>query len=85
MWPECEGIQEDGTIERQLSIGENAKNLIIQLLDPNAELRPDAKNVKSHNFFSEIDWINLRNMEPPFVPSPENQFDTSYFDGSFLS
>ncbi|DAA20747.1 TPA: citron (rho-interacting, serine/threonine kinase 21) [Bos taurus] len=33
-----------------------------------------------HPFFSKIDWINIRNSPPPFVPTLKSDDDTSNFD-----
>ena len=33
--------------------------------------------------FSEIDWENVLDMEAPFVPQPDDQMDTCYFDRKF--
>ena len=38
-------------------------------------------DLKKHPFFSDIDWFNIHEMTPRFVPSPEDDTDTSYFDG----
>lgn len=43
------------------------------------------KGVKKMSAFKNIDWDNLLNMEPPFVPEPDNSLDTSYFEGIFFS
>ena len=34
------------------------------------------------DFFKEVDWSDLRSMDPPFVPNLENDTDTSYFEGA---
>lgn len=45
------------------------------------EERPSATQLKSHPIFSTIDFPNLRNQVPPFIPKPKNETDTGYFDG----
>ena len=35
-------------------------------------------------FFSEVNWPNLVNTEPPFVPQPDGIMDTGYFDRESL-
>jgi hypothetical protein len=37
--------------------------------------------MKQHAFFSDIDWCNLPDTKPLFVPKLENEYDTSYFEG----
>ena len=34
----------------------------------------------SHSFFKEVDWDNLRDVDPPYVPDLKSDFDTGYFD-----
>lgn len=35
--------------------------------------------IKSHDFFKDLDWDNLNEMEPPFVPQVQNEIDTTFF------
>ncbi|XP_014090455.2 serine/threonine-protein kinase greatwall isoform X2 [Bactrocera oleae] len=42
--------------------------------------RPAAKDVQQMRFFESIDWQNIVNVEPPFVPTPDNPTDTAYFE-----
>jgi len=35
--------------------------------------------IKAHPFFKGIDWENIRQMKPPFVPKLQSISDTSYF------
>jgi hypothetical protein len=37
--------------------------------------------LKGHPLFSKIDWHNVHDVVPKFIPSPEDDEDTSYFDG----
>lgn len=46
-------------------------------MDPH--IRPTAKEVAKMDFFKTIDWKNLENTEPPFIPNPEGPTDTGYF------
>jgi len=48
------------------------------LCDPVERLGPDIQKLKKHTFFvkHKVDWANLLNMEPPFIPNnpfPEEQ------------
>lgn len=60
-----------------------AKNLIQSLLC-DAEYRLGAKrgvdDFRDHPFFEGIDWANLQNMTPPFVPTLDGEEDCRYFD-----
>lgn len=49
----------------------------ILTVDPNA--RPNGADVRKMSLFRNIDWENLLNQEPPFVPQPDSSTDTCYF------
>lgn len=40
------------------------------LCDPKERLGNDIEKIKSHPFFTSIDWTNLLSLPPPFVPQP---------------
>ncbi|KAF9582515.1 hypothetical protein BGW38_000111 [Lunasporangiospora selenospora] len=40
----------------------------------------DASEIKSHPWFKDIDWNNLRRQTPPFKPALKDPADTRYFD-----
>ena len=67
-----------------------AINLITQLLATNPKKRIgygelDAKKIKEHNYFSDVDWNKYLNkeIEPPFIPKLEGEIDLRYFDKMF--
>ena len=41
--------------------------------------------IKRHSFFATVDWKNLHKLTPPFVPNPDDAFDTTYFEGSIIT
>lgn len=47
-------------------------------MDPNK--RPAAKQMQEMSFFKGIDWKKVTEMEPPFIPNPEDPQDTCYFE-----
>ncbi|KAF9377526.1 hypothetical protein CPC16_011786 [Podila verticillata] len=57
-----------------------AHDLINKLLSWDPALRPSPSELKAHPFFQGVDWENIRNQEAPFIPSPNDNTDTSYFD-----
>ncbi|XP_055323463.1 serine/threonine-protein kinase greatwall isoform X2 [Sitodiplosis mosellana] len=57
-----------------------AIDAVEQLLTMDPNKRPSSKEVQQMMFFKSMDWNNLPNMEPPFVPQPENPTDTGYFE-----
>ena len=59
---------------------EDAHDLISRLLRRDPSERPDAAAIRGHPFFRGIRWDALQEMEPPFVPAPDDAEDTSYFD-----
>jgi len=60
---------------------EEVKDLIISLLQYEPENRIKFSEVKNHVFFNEVPWDNILETEMPFVPNPENETDTGYFEG----
>ncbi|KAF9910233.1 hypothetical protein EC991_006961 [Linnemannia zychae] len=57
-----------------------AHDLINKLLSREPTHRPSPAVLKAHPFFKGVDWDNIRNQEAPFIPSPNDNMDTSYFD-----
>lgn len=47
----------------------------------------DARELRAHHFFDDIDWENLKQKKipPPFVPHIANELDTSNFDPEFTN
>ena len=42
--------------------------------------REGVAEVKSHEFFAEVDWDDLLRMKAEFIPQLQGDEDTSYFD-----
>ncbi len=61
-------------------VSREAKDLLKRLLEPSSEKRMTWLELKAHPFFSAINWDGLRESEPPFIPNPESELDTSYFE-----
>ncbi|KAG0337549.1 hypothetical protein BG004_007604 [Podila humilis] len=57
-----------------------AHDLINKLLSRDPTQRPSPTELKAHPFFRGVDWDNIRNQEAPFIPTPNDNMDTSYFD-----
>lgn len=60
-----------------------AKNLIQSLIcDPKYRLgaKQGIDDFRDHPFFEGIDWDNLANMTPPFLPQLRGPTDTRYFE-----
>ncbi len=72
------------------NINSDAINLINQLLNVNPKKRlgygdNDAKKIKEHPYFKDVDWNKYWNKEiqPPFVPELDSEMDLKYFDKMF--
>ncbi|OWF53020.1 serine/threonine-protein kinase greatwall-like [Mizuhopecten yessoensis] len=65
--------------EDEEALSDNAQYVIDELLTVDPDLRPSAKDVKAMPFFAEVDWNNLLDITPPFIPQPDDELDTTYF------
>lgn len=71
-------------------ISDDAKDLMNRLMcsDPAKRLGANAEEkyssggeeIRSHPWFSDLNWDTLREDEASFIPAPENPEDTEYFD-----
>lgn len=71
-------------IPRDASVSEPAKNLIRRLMT-DADQRLGlfgAQEIKSHPFFTGVDWERLRETQAPYVPEISGPADTSQFPPS---
>ncbi|XP_077792953.1 serine/threonine-protein kinase greatwall isoform X3 [Podarcis muralis] len=68
-WPEDEEKLSDG-----------AQNAIEVLLTIESSKRAGLKELKLHPLFHGVDWDNLHNQTMPFIPQPNDETDTSYFE-----
>ena len=69
-------------IPNKIKISEEAEDLIFRMINnsDNRLGKNGAEEIKKHPFFKGIDWDNVRNMKPPFIPILKNEYDTSYFE-----
>ncbi|XP_035219143.1 serine/threonine-protein kinase greatwall-like isoform X2 [Stegodyphus dumicola] len=59
------------------ALSDSAKCAIDMLLTFEAEARPD---LKTWPLFENIEWENILQMKAPFIPLPDSQTDTTYFE-----
>ncbi|XP_058621933.1 serine/threonine-protein kinase greatwall isoform X1 [Onychostoma macrolepis] len=59
---------------------QNARNAIEILLTMDATKRAGLKELKDHPFLEGVDWENLHHQTMPFIPQPDDETDTSYFE-----
>ncbi|XP_010765895.1 serine/threonine-protein kinase greatwall isoform X1 [Notothenia coriiceps] len=64
--------------EEELSV--NSRNAIEILLAMDMTKRAGLKELKPHPLFEGLDWDNQQNQPMPFIPQPEDETDTSYFE-----
>uniref|UniRef100_A0A8B9BD55 Serine/threonine-protein kinase greatwall n=1 Tax=Anser brachyrhynchus TaxID=132585 RepID=A0A8B9BD55_9AVES len=66
--------------EGEEKLSDNAQNAIDILLTIDSTKRAGLKELKHHPLFHGIDWDNLQNQTMPFIPQPDDETDTSYFE-----
>ncbi|XP_056375350.1 serine/threonine-protein kinase greatwall [Hyla sarda] len=64
--------------EETLSV--NAQDAINILLTLDNTKRAGLKELKAHPFFHGIEWEILQNQPMPFIPQPDDETDTTYFE-----
>ena len=66
--------------EEELS--KEAHDAIDSLLTIDPTLRPTGSTVTEMKIFSNIHWEKLLEAKAPFIPQPDDETDTAYFQGS---
>ncbi|XP_048806862.1 serine/threonine-protein kinase greatwall isoform X2 [Lagopus muta] len=66
--------------EGEEKLSDNAQNAIDILLTFDSAKRAGLKELKHHPLFHGVDWDNLQNQPMPFIPQPDDETDTSYFE-----
>ncbi|KAH0627539.1 hypothetical protein JD844_003343 [Phrynosoma platyrhinos] len=66
--------------EGEEKLSDNAQNAIDILLTIESSKRAGFKELKRHPLFHGVDWDNLHNQTMPFIPQPNDETDTSYFE-----
>ncbi|KAL7296939.1 hypothetical protein TKK_0009379 [Trichogramma kaykai] len=65
--------------EGEESLSANAMEAIDNLLTLEQNIRPTAKEVKIMKLFETFPWDEPSKAQPPFVPQPDDCYDTCYF------
>ena len=65
-----------------IKVSNNAKDLINKLLcEPEKRLGKNGiQEIKDHPFFNGVNWNNIKEMKPPFIPKVKKDYDTKYFN-----
>nr|BAC26804.1 unnamed protein product [Mus musculus] len=66
--------------EGEEKLSDNAQSAMDMLLTIDDSKRAGMRELKQHPLFSEVDWENLQHQTMPFVPQPDDETDTSYFE-----
>ncbi|KAJ7322225.1 hypothetical protein JRQ81_018512 [Phrynocephalus forsythii] len=66
--------------EGEEKLSDNAQSAIDILLTIDSSKRAGLKELKRHPLFHGVDWDNLHNQTMPFIPQPNDETDTSYFE-----
>ncbi|XP_021011147.1 serine/threonine-protein kinase greatwall isoform X1 [Mus caroli] len=66
--------------EGEEKLSENAQSAMDMLLTIDDSKRAGMRELKQHPLFSEVDWENVQHQTMPFVPQPDDETDTSYFE-----
>nr|E2RJI4.1 RecName: Full=Serine/threonine-protein kinase greatwall; Short=GW; Short=GWL; AltName: Full=Microtubule-associated serine/threonine-protein kinase-like; Short=MAST-L [Canis lupus familiaris] len=66
--------------EGEEKLSDNAQNAVEILLTIDNAKRAGIKELKCHPLFSDVDWENLQHQTMPFIPQPDDETDTSYFE-----
>jgi serine/threonine protein kinase len=80
--------------EEKIKFNDNMNPLLVDLISQLLAVNPkkrigygdsDAKKIKEHQYFNDVDWNKYLNkeIEPPFVPKLDGDMDLRYFDKSF--
>lgn len=73
-WPQAEEV-----------LSSTATDAIDALLTLDQAARPSAKEVRAMTFFSEFPWDEPSKATPLFIPQPDDNYDTCYFQGIYVA
>uniref|UniRef100_A0A2K5NCL0 Serine/threonine-protein kinase greatwall n=1 Tax=Cercocebus atys TaxID=9531 RepID=A0A2K5NCL0_CERAT len=66
--------------EGEEKLSDNAQSAVEILLTIDDTKRAGMKELKRHPLFSDVDWENVQHQTMPFIPQPDDETDTSYFE-----
>ncbi|MGH0159572.1 UNVERIFIED_CONTAM: hypothetical protein FKN15_075328 [Acipenser sinensis] len=66
--------------EGEEELSQDSKFAIEALLTTDVAQRAGLKELKQHSLFDGLDWDNLQNQTMPFIPQPDDETDTTYFE-----
>lgn len=70
------------TIPPEAKLSANSIDILKRLIcDADTRLgRNGFEEIKAHPFFNGIDWDNLRDLTPPYIPKVKNEISNENFD-----
>ncbi|KAL5006224.1 hypothetical protein ScPMuIL_015030 [Solemya velum] len=66
--------------EEDEALSEDAQQAVDSLLTFDPKQRPTAKKVKEMKLFTQLEWDHLLDLTPAFIPQPDDDRDTTYFE-----
>ena len=66
--------------ENDEALSEPAVDAIMKFLNPEPGQRMRLRQMQQHELFKSVNWNNLLNEKPLFVPKPDHNMDTCYFE-----
>ncbi len=66
--------------ENDEALSKEAVDAIMQFLKQDPRDRMRLKQMKQHDLFKNVNWNNLLNERPRFIPKPTHSTDTCYFE-----
>ena len=67
-------------VDEDEALSASAQDAIVRFLNPEPRERMRLHQMKNHAFFAGVNWNSLLNEPPPFVPLPDDETDTCYFE-----
>merc|ERR1719334_1893677 len=61
------------------ALSSEAVSAIMSLLSLDPATRGDGDSLQAHALTKGVDWVNILDQVPPFVPNPDDATDTTYF------
>ncbi|XP_043920482.1 serine/threonine-protein kinase greatwall [Protopterus annectens] len=61
-------------------LSKNAQSAVEILLTIDSNKRAGLKELQQHPFFNGLEWDNLQHQPMPFIPQPDDETDTTYFE-----
>ena len=62
------------------ALSDSAVAAIKAMLEFDQRHRADFEQIQTLDLFKNLDWTNLTEIEAPFIPQPDDETDTGYFE-----